>query len=97
MVLWVLAHDWSMNRARGFLYFIFVSGLLPQALLLWYAFGDSILIAMLVSLAALPAVLVGLWLGLFLGRLISDRLLRLLSLALLVVIAVGAIVTPYLH
>jgi uncharacterized membrane protein YfcA len=97
MVLWVLAHDWTMNRARGFLYFIFVSGLIPQALLLWYVFGESILVAMLLGLAVLPAVLLGLWLGLYVSRLMSDRLLRNVCIATLVIIGVGAIVTPYLR
>jgi len=97
MVLWVLAHDWTMNRARGFLYFIFVSGLIPQALLLWYAFGETILIAMLLGLAVLPAVLVGLWLGLYVSRLMSDRLLRSLCIVTLIAIGVGSLVTPYLR
>jgi uncharacterized protein len=97
MVLWVLAHDWTMNRARAFLYFIFVLGLLPQGLLLWYAFGDNILIAMLLGLAVMPAVLAGLWIGLSVSRLTSDKFLRSLSLAVLVVIGIAALITPYLN
>jgi uncharacterized protein len=97
MALWVLAHDWPMNRARGFLYFIFATGVVPQGLLLWLAFGKPILAAMLLGLVALPAVLLGLWLGLYLGKLIPDRLLRLLSLLLLLIIATSAIVSPFLQ
>ena len=26
MVLWVLAHDWPMNKARAFLFFLFTTG-----------------------------------------------------------------------
>jgi hypothetical protein len=52
--------------------------------------------AMLLSAAALPTVLVGLWCGLYVSRLVPDRMLRRLSIALLVAIAVSAIATPYL-
>ena len=95
MALWVLAHDWPMNRARGFLYFIFATGVVPQGLLLWLAFGNPILYAMLLGLVALPAVLLGLWLGLWISRLIPDRLLRILSLLLLLLIGAIAIARPF--
>jgi uncharacterized protein len=97
MALWVLAHNWSMNRARAFLYFIFVTGVPPQALLLWWQFGNPILYAMLLGLAGLPAVLAGLYLGLYLSRIIPDRALRRLSLAVLVLIGISSIITPYLR
>jgi uncharacterized protein len=97
MALWVLAHDWPMNRARAFLYFISVTGIPAQAVLLWLAFGNAILQAMLLGLAVLPAVLVGLYAGLYLSRLIPDRVLRSLSLAVLLLIAASAIVMPYLQ
>jgi len=96
MVLWVLAHDWPMNRARGFLFFIFATGLVPQGLLLWLFFGTEVLDAMLLGAATLPAVLLGLWFGLYLSRLVPDRVLRDLSVAILALIAISAIVSPYL-
>jgi len=95
MVLWVLAHDWSMNRGRAFLFFIFATGLVPQALLLWLFFGASMFDAMFLGALALPAVLVGLWCGLYLSRLVPDVMLRRVSVALLVLVAVSAIITPY--
>jgi uncharacterized membrane protein YfcA len=96
MVLWVMAHNWPMNRARAFLYFLFVTGMPPQALLMWLIFGNAILGAMLLGLTTLPALLAGLYLGLWLSRLMSDRVLRGLSWVVLVLIAVCAIVMPYL-
>jgi uncharacterized membrane protein YfcA len=97
MVLWVLAHDWSMNRGRAFLFFIFATGLIPQALLLWLFFGESMLDAMLLGALALPPVLVGLWCGLYLSRLVPDQMLRRMSVALLVLVAGSAIIMPYLR
>jgi uncharacterized protein len=95
MVLWVLAHDWSMNRARAFLYYIFATGLPVQALLLWLFFGTTMVHAMILSAAALPSVLAGLGVGLYLSRLVPDQILRRLSVLMLILIAVSAIVTPY--
>ena len=95
MMLWALAHDWPMNRLRAFMYFIFVTGLIPQGLLLWLTFGNEILWPMLLGLGVLPAVLVGLYLGLYLGRILPDRFLRSVSVAVLVLIALSAIASPY--
>jgi uncharacterized membrane protein YfcA len=96
MVLWVLAHDWPMNRARAFLFYMAASSLIPQGVLLWLFFGAGVLDAMLLGAAATPALLAGLWVGLYLSRLVPDRVLRAASIALLVLIAVSAIATPYL-
>jgi uncharacterized membrane protein YfcA len=95
MVLWVMAHNWPMNRARALLYFLFVTGMPPQAFIMWLMFGNKILGAMLLGLAALPALLAGLYLGLWFSRLMSDRVLRRLSWVMLVLIALSAIVMPY--
>lgn len=97
MVLWVLAHDWPMNRARGFLFFIFAMGVVPQGLLLWLFFGTEVLDAMLLAAAALPALVVGLWVGLAISRVIPDRWLRVASIAILVLIAASAIFMPYVQ
>lgn len=94
MALWVLAHDWPMNRARAFLYFVFVTGVPFQTLLLWFVYGTPILYSMLLGLAVLPAVLVGLYAGLYVSRLVPDRVMRTLSLIILALIAISAIVMP---
>ena len=97
MALWVLAHDWTMNRARAFLYFIFASGLPLWALFLWLQFGQRFLDATLLGAIGLPAVFVGLYAGLYLSRVIPDKALRGVSVGVLVLIAVSAIVMPYLR
>ncbi len=95
MVLWVLAHDWPMNQARGFLYFIFSVGLVPQGILMWLFFGNEVLGAMLISAAAFPAIVAGLWVGLAIGKAVPDRILRTVSLGVLILIAASAIIAPY--
>lgn len=97
MALWVLAHDWPMNRARAFLYYLFVTGLPLQALLLWVFFGRDILWAMLLGLAAVPVLFAGIYAGLALSRLIPERILRAAATTVLVLIAVSAIALPWLR
>ena len=50
---------------------------------------------MLLGLVMLPVILAGLYLGLWLSRLMSDRFLRGLSWVILVLIAISAILMPY--
>jgi uncharacterized membrane protein YfcA len=94
MVLWVLAHDWPMNRARAFLFYVFCTGIPPQVFFLWLFLGPQIFGAMFLGLATLPAVLLGLYFGLLLSRLIPERVLRAASVAVLIVIATSAIAMP---
>jgi len=96
MVLWVLAHDWPMNKARAFLFFLFATGFPFQAILMWSFFRGEVLNAMILAAAALPAILAGLWVGLTLSRLFPDRILRSLTTAVLILIALSAILSPYL-
>ncbi len=95
MVLWVLAHDWPMNKSRAFLFFLFTTGLPMQVLLMWSFFGAEVFNAMILSAAALPAVLAGLSVGLWLSRKISDQAMRRLCIVVLVVIALTSIISPY--
>jgi uncharacterized membrane protein YfcA len=96
MVLWTMAHDWPMVRAKAFLYYLFATGLPPQAFFLWLFFGNEMLVAMLIGLLTLPFLLVGLYIGLALATRFSDRTLRGLATATLVLIAISAILTPWL-
>jgi uncharacterized membrane protein YfcA len=96
MVLWVMAHDWPMQRAKAFLYFLFATGVPFQAFFLWLFFGSPILWAMLVGLTTLPAVVAGIYVGLWIGRRIPDRVLRPVAWIVLVLIALCAIASPWL-
>jgi uncharacterized membrane protein YfcA len=95
MVLWVLAHDWPMNKARAFLFFLFATGLPVQGLLMWSFFGAEVLDAMLLAAAAFPAIIAGLSVGLIIGRVTPDRALRTATLSVLILIAASAIIAPY--
>ena len=96
MVFWVMAHDWPMTRAKAFLYYIFATGIPLQGLVLWLFFGTPILVAMLLGLATLPAVIAGIYPGLWIGSRLPDRVLRPLAWGVLVLIGISAIASPWL-
>lgn len=97
MVLWIMAHDWPLTRGRALLFFLFATGIPPQALLLWLFFGTPILQAMLLALLAVPVLLVGIHIGLAFARQIPDRAARILATLLLAAIAVVSIAAPWLR
>ncbi len=96
MVLWVHGQRYSIDRARAFLFSIYVIGFFPQALLLRWTFGELFWRPILVSLLALPLILGASELGLRVGSLIGDRKMRRLTYLVLFVLAMMAILQPWL-
>lgn len=91
-VIWVMAHKWSGRESRATLWALF-GGLTPVLLLvLWARFGDPIGVACLRALAFLPAVLLGLPPGLWIGRRIPKRRLRTISFVVLAIAGLLAVV-----
>ncbi len=95
MALWVMAHDWKAERSRGFFFFIFLTTLTPQALVLLFAFGNQATEAFLFGCLVLPISLCGGWLGLKLGSRLKRKGLRQLVYLILVLVALRAIATPF--
>ncbi|ADB16227.1 protein of unknown function DUF81 [Pirellula staleyi DSM 6068] len=94
VVLWVLAHRWEAQRSKAFLFFIFASGMLPQAICLALFFGWPIIEAMGVGLLGIPILLLGTLMGLKLGALIPAHVVRPLSTLVLAAVAISAIAWP---
>ncbi len=90
LVLWVMAHDWSTERTRGFLFASFMCLVPVQLTLLYLTFGQDTLRGALMGLALSPAVLAGSLVGLRVGGRFSKSLLRKLAFALLMAIALNA-------
>jgi uncharacterized protein len=96
VVLWVSAHDWPAVRMRVALW-ISMCALVPvQGLMLYARFGwEMTSNGIKIGLIALPAVLVGTWLGARMGDRFSKKVLRKLIFALLWLIAGINLVAPF--
>jgi hypothetical protein len=97
MVLWVHGQRYSIDRARAFLFSMYISNFIPQILLLWLKFGNTVFQAMIVAALSLPLVILSAMLGLRLGSLLGDRWLRPITYAGLVVLALYSLLAPWLR
>jgi hypothetical protein len=96
MVLWVHAQRYSTDRARAFLFSMYITNFIPQIGLLWWKFGGAVFHAMAVGLLSLPLVLLSTMLGLKLGSSLGDRWLRTATYAGLMLIALASLLEPWL-
>jgi uncharacterized membrane protein YfcA len=90
LVLWVMAHDWTAEKTRAFLFASFLTMVPIQLTLLYWAFGDAVAYGMALGFALSPAVLLGSLLGLRVGGRFSKPLLTRLAFLLLAGIALNA-------
>jgi uncharacterized membrane protein YfcA len=97
MVLWVMAHRWRVVKAKAFLYYLFATGMVPQAFFLWLFFGPSIFAAITLGLLGIPALVAGMLLGLAIGSRLTDHVVRRITIAILVLIALNSIIMPTLR
>ncbi|MHC4612804.1 MAG: TSUP family transporter [Planctomycetota bacterium] len=93
-VLWVMAHRWSNPESRATLW-VFFGGTMPvQVTLLWREFGAPVVDAVGLGLAFIPATIIGLLPGLWIGHRISKPRLRTISTVILAAIALYALLSP---
>lgn len=95
MILWVMAHNWSAKKSRAFMFFVFIAGLIPQGLLLWYEFGEMVYRPALIGALGAVVTLLGTQIGLNIGHGFSKARLRTLVFSILIFIAVSAMLSPY--
>ena len=86
LVLWTIAHDWSVKRTRGFLFSVFAASIPPQIFLLYLTFGNDILYSALTGLLYFPAVLLGTKIGLPIGNRLPKSILQKIVYAILIII-----------
>ena len=96
MVLWVHAQRYSANRARAFLFAMYISNYIPQMLLLTLKFGFPVFKAAGLALLATPLVLLAAAVGLHCGSLLGDRWLRPITYTCLILLAVRSLLEPWL-
>lgn len=88
IAFWVMAHDWSSNRSRGTLFFLFTTGAIPHCLLLMSAYHfSSTLVALKIAAIGLPVSFLGSMIGLKLGERCEKKRLRKIAFATLAILA----------
>ena len=97
MVLWVYGQRFDPNRARAFLFTVYLSNFIPQLALMVWTFGYPMLRSAVVALAALPLLLVASLIGLQIGNRLGERWLRPATYAILIWMALTCILDPWLH
>ncbi|QDV23979.1 TSUP family transporter [Aureliella helgolandensis] len=97
MVLWVHGQRFSADRARAFLFSMYISNFGPQMALLTWRFGFSVWYSAGIALLSVPLVIVGALLGLRLGSWFGDRWLRPITYLCLIVLAVSSMLEPWLN
>jgi len=93
-VMWVMAHTWESAKSRVTLWMLFI-GLAPiQLLFLTIQFGEDVPRAAGTGILLAPACLLGLIPGLWIGKRLSAKQLRILAEVLLLGISTSAILRP---
>lgn len=90
LVLWSMAHDWSTEKTRGFLFAVSATSTPFQIALLCATFGTAMLWSVAIGVAFLPIVYLGFRIGLPIGNRMPKAKLRRISLMILMVIGVLA-------
>ncbi|WP_428387554.1 sulfite exporter TauE/SafE family protein [Mucisphaera sp.] len=93
--LWVMAHDWPAERARATLWGLFLVFSPVAAVVLTWRFGWDVAWAFFVGMACFPAAATADVVGDRIGRKLSQEGLRRVAYGLLMVIALVAVVEPW--
>ncbi|MBX3421302.1 MAG: hypothetical protein KF752_07065 [Pirellulaceae bacterium] len=96
MVLWIHGQKYSIDRGRAFLFATYVIGFIPQVLLLRWNFGTLVWLPMLIAMLAIPLTLLAAEAGLQIGSRLGDGLMRSATYATLAILAIAAIVEPWI-
>jgi hypothetical protein len=97
LALWTMAHDWPVQKMRGFLFAVFAATVPVQLALLLATFRDQAFRALLLSAWCVPFVLLGTAIGLPLGNRLPRHRLRLFAYAILLALGANAVVTPLIQ
>ena len=96
LVLWSMAHDWSTQKTRGFLFTVFATSIPVQIFLMVLTFGTAILWSVALGIAFFPLVYLGTLIGLPVGNRMTKDTLRRIAYALLLIIGTSAVVPAIL-
>jgi uncharacterized protein len=95
LVLWAMAHNWSTEKTRGFLFAVFATSIPFQLALLCVIFGADMLWNIALGIIFLPIIYLGLKIGLPIGNRMSKATLRRIALIILLIIGGVAIMQTF--
>lgn len=95
LVLWLMAHDWSPRKTRGFLFAVFATTIPIQIALLWWTFGGSILWMVGLGIALFPVVYLGTTIGLPIGNRMAKPRLRAIAYSILLLIGISSVASAW--
>ncbi|MBN1830134.1 MAG: hypothetical protein JW884_13470 [Deltaproteobacteria bacterium] len=90
LVLWSMAHTWSSEKTRGFLFAVYVASIPIQIILLYFAFGSNILSSVMLAIIFSPFVYLGTLVGMPIGNRMSKDKLRGIAYAILMTLGISA-------
>ncbi len=96
LVLWTMAHSWSSQMTRGFLFAVFATSIPVQIVLLFLMFGKGILWYVFLGIAFFPLIYLGATIGIPIGNRFSKETLRRIAYGILLLIGVSAVVPAFL-
>jgi hypothetical protein len=96
LVLWIHAHRWTTEKKRVST-LLFTLPCVPfQFIFLYQVFGDLVPKTLFLGLFLIPTTVVGTFIGLAMGKKVSEKLLRLLSYNILMVLGIFLILKPFI-
>lgn len=96
LVMWSMAHDWSTEKTRGFLFAVFAMSIPFQIVMLGMTFGMSILWNVAIGIAFAPLVYLGAIIGLPIGNRMAKDRLRHIAYAILLAIGCSSVIPAIL-
>lgn len=96
VVLWTLAHDWSVAKIRSALWLTFALLGLTNFFWQYQRFGPEVLDAVWAGFLLTPAAFAGMLPGLWIGHRLSRKALQACAIAILLIIGLYAIFQPIL-
>jgi uncharacterized membrane protein YfcA len=87
LVMWAMAHNWSSEKTRGFLFAVFCASIPFQLVMQAVTFGPANLWYAAAAVALLPAIYLAAAIGLPIGNRLPKETLR--NIAYLILLAIG--------
>lgn len=97
MVFWVMAHDWSTKKSRGFLFTMYMSTLVPAWLLMYWRFGKAVIEPSIMAACSIPFLWVATHLGIRVGSWLGRHRLRTVIIILLIAFGVAGLASPWIR